>query len=145
MRGRGSTPLDDDDALAERAIGRGPRRGAYGDVLTVWNASDESIVSPLRCQRRAVFGECVQEVGCGGATARINGHNPTWYSLLDADLCVNTMPPIIDAQGEHADGGGDSVRAVRAIERPTTREDVRVWMVRGSERVFERERDEWTV
>ena len=31
--------------------------GAYGDVLTVWNASDESIVSPLRCQRRAVFGE----------------------------------------------------------------------------------------
>ena len=54
----------------------------------------------------------------------------------------------VDAQGEHADGGGgDSVRAEvrRHRERRPLREDVRLWMVRGSERVFERERDEWTV
>ena len=81
--------------------------GAYGDVLTVWNASDESIVSPLRCQRRAVFGECVQEVGCGWCDSRgINGHNPTCYSLLDADLCVNTMPPIMSTPKVNTLTGG---------------------------------------
>ena len=115
----------------------------------MWNASDESIVSPLRCQRRAVFGECVQEVGCGWCDSRgINGHNPTCYSLLDADLCVNTMPPIMSTPKVNTlTGGGDSVRAEvrRHRERRPLREDVRVWMVRGSERVFERERDEWTV
>ena len=71
-------------------------RGARGAALTAWNASDESIVSPLRCQRRAVFGECVQEVGCAWCDAReVNGANPTCYSLLDGDLCPSHLEPIM--------------------------------------------------
>ena len=93
-----SSPFSTARARPRARSGAVLAEGAYGDVLTPWNASDESIVSPLRCQRRAVFGECVQEVGCGWCDSReINGHNPTCYSLLDADLCVSTMAPIMMA------------------------------------------------
>jgi len=69
---------------------------AHGAVLSAWNASDESIVSPLRCQRRAVFGECVQEVGCAWCDAReVNGANPACYSLLDSALCASHLEPIM--------------------------------------------------
>ena len=83
---------------ARRALGVRTTEAAHDDALTAWNASDESIVSPLRCQRRAVFGECVQEVGCGWCDSRdVDGHNPTCYSLLDAALCVSHLPPVMNA------------------------------------------------
>jgi len=86
------------DAATSALGGATVASAAYGDVLTVWDPNDESVISPLRCQRRAVFGECVQEVGCAWCDSReINGHNPTCYSLLDSALCVSHLPPVMNA------------------------------------------------